>query len=158
MALLKPISFCFGLLAAFQIAQAGFVADPIKVSKIEAFLIYGQSGKLSPDIAPPSHEIDFWNTMIGEGGAREWTEDILVVAHIEKLFGKQTAGEISIKAVDHNSKKVLLLKPKVQVSFGETKMAAKAFVLESIQCTNLDVTITAGKSIKTTNLPFVCGE
>jgi hypothetical protein len=158
MAILKPICFCAALCAAVNVAQSAYVPDPMSVSKIEAFLIYGQSGKLSPDIAPPSQEIDFWNTMIGEGGAREWTEDILVIVHIEKISGDSSGGVISIKVVDHKSKKVLLSKLSAQVSFGETKTAAKAFTLENIQCTNLDIIIKAGKNSKTVNLPFACGE
>ncbi len=96
--------------------------------------------------------------MIGEGGAKEWTQDILVVAHLEKISGKTSDTNIAIKVWDHNTKKVLLQRSKAEVSFAETKKAAKAFTLENIQCTNLDITVSADKTSQSINLPFACGE
>jgi hypothetical protein len=152
--MLKSLGVSIAFFTFVHAAQA----DEMRVASIEAFLVYGQTGKLSPNIAPPKHEIDFWNTIIGEGGAKEWSDDILLIAHIDKLSGKASTGEIAIKVIDHKSKKVLINRKKLSIGFSETKAAAKALLLEDLSCTNMDITVTVDKKSKTINLPFACGE
>jgi hypothetical protein len=132
-------------------------AGDYKVESIEAFLVLGQSGKLSANLIVPTPPIDFWNTGIGEGGAGEWTSDLLVIGHFVRApEAGGTTAKITVR--DHDSGKVLYERKAADLTFAEGASAAKAFVVNDIQCTNLDVAMSIGGDSRTVNLPFACGE
>jgi len=149
----------------FAAALAGAVAwssaalaDEVKVASIEAFLVYGQSGRLSPDIAGGNATIDFHNTVIGEGGAEEPADDVLVVVHfIRGATGGETP-EISLRAVAHDSGNAIQERKNLTLAFVDGATAARSMLLADVTCTDVDVTVSVGKAQTGVNLPFTCGE
>ncbi|MFO1035048.1 MAG: hypothetical protein U1E15_13620 [Hyphomicrobiales bacterium] len=76
------------------------LADEIVFDRMEAFYVEQATGKLSANIMPPAKTIDFWNTMIGEGGATGGGgSDVLLVAHFtaKEASGKTPAVSITVK-------------------------------------------------------------
>jgi len=149
----------------FAAALAGAVAwssvalaDEVKVASIEAFLVYGQSGRLSPDIAGGNAPIDFHNTVIGAGGAEEPADDVLIVVHFTRSVTGGETPEISLRAVAHDSGNPIQERKNLALAFIDGSTAAKAMLLGDVGCTNVDVTVSVGKAQTGVNLPFTCGE
>lgn len=132
-------------------------ADEVEVAKAEAFLVQGHSGTLSANIMPPASTIDFWNTIIGEGGAGEGSNDVLLVVHFRRLKQSEKTDKISIRVTDEAGK-LLLERKDVYLWFDEGAAAAKSVLLEDVGCTHLKISAAVGKKTSKFELPFACGE
>jgi len=54
--------------------------DGVRISAVRAHLYYQHTGALSEDLIAREHHFNGWNTVIGEGDAKEPAENLLVVA------------------------------------------------------------------------------
>ena len=140
-----------------QLVLAGHTfADHKKLTKAEAFLVLGHSGKLSRDILKPDQkEVGFWNVVTGENSP-EPAEDVLVVLHFQRLDDSTEWEPIIFKVTD-DFEKTVLEKENFDVWFDKEGRGAKAFMLERATCRNLKITVTAGKQVSVFKLPFECG-
>jgi hypothetical protein len=140
-------------------------ADDIILDRMEAFYVENNTGKLSANIMPPSQYIDFWNTIIGEGGAvGGGGYDILLVAHFKSLKQEGNSPAIQVKVTNMDKKKIILDRKNFFVSFdsyakqGAAADGSKAFFIEDTTCDHLKIDVTIAEKSWTYDLPFVCGE
>lgn len=132
-------------------------ADTVEVQKVEAFLVQGHSGELSADIMPPKQTIGFWNTIIGEGGAGEGSEDVLVVVHYRRLKQTDLRSQTLFTVTDEFGK-LVLKRENFDLWFGDGEKAAKAFLLEQITCRHVKLEVSVDGKAERHELPFQCGE
>ncbi len=151
---LLALSFILGTPA---IAAAPPAASPEKIDRITAQLYYEYSGTLSENIAAPA-EFALWNTIIGEGDAKEPADDVLVTVF---LRGKaELVGFAPLKIVAKDAKGKVLGQRNAEPTLADKDgKAAAALMLYDVGCAG-KVTITAmmGKSWKTSIIDFACGE
>jgi hypothetical protein len=148
-----------GALAALLCGSALYATMPPKavVDHIEMRLFYIYSGTLSENIAKPS-EFFGWNTIIGEGDAKEPADDVLVIVHLQ---GTPEAGEfvpVSIIAKDSRGKIVgkRIAEPALADKDGK---AVVSLLLHDVTCAGtLTVTAKMGRSTKTNTANLSCGE
>jgi hypothetical protein len=132
-------------------------AEDVSVTSIEAFLVYGYTGKLSSNIADVNGNFSFWNSIINDAEGQEPADNVLIVAHFEKN-GNWRLPVFGMKAVEKKSGKILTKRQNMKPSFIDGNIAAEAMLVHNIGCTNFDVVVSVGKTRKTINLPFKCGE
>jgi hypothetical protein len=140
---------------------AGFAgpahADVVEIEKIEAFLLQGQSGTLSADILHPDSAIGFWNVIIGEGGAAEGSDDVLVVVHFKRLKDEAVPSQTLFTVMDEFGK-VIARSENFDLFFGNGDRAAKAFLLEKATCRSVKLEVKVNDKAASRQLPFECGE
>ncbi len=152
-------------LLAFGTAHAA--GTPAQIERIGLQLFYLNSGTLSEDISPPS-EFIAWNTIIGEGSAKEPADDALVTVHLRSTPGIGKFGTVKIVAKDGRGKIVgqRVAEPALT---DENGRAAVALWLHDVGCAGkLTITATSnlapdkGKNIrkisKSTVVYLHCGE
>jgi hypothetical protein len=64
--------------------QSSSCATDVAAARLDAIgvqLFYETTGNLSPNIAPPT-SFTLWNTIIGEGDAKEPANDLVITAHL----------------------------------------------------------------------------
>jgi hypothetical protein len=134
------------------------VQAEVKVNKVSAYLIGGRTGALSKDVLAVK-DFAFWNTVIGEGDAHEPADDVLVTVNLKLSEAGEKFGDISLTAREKDGKKVLGSRTDVNPSFLDGTDGAASFVLYNVTCRNLNIEVRSGKKLlKTTNIPFACGE
>lgn len=132
-------------------------ADVVEIARVEAFLVQGQSGTLSADILRPDSAIGFWNVVIGEGGAAEASEDVLVVIHFKRLKNEGMPSQTLFTATNEFGK-VVQQSENFDLYFGDGNKAAKAFLLEKSTCRYVKIEVKVDDKTATRELPFECGE
>jgi hypothetical protein len=146
-------------LAAPVAATAAPATAPYAVEALQVRLYYPQSGTFSPDI-PSSASL--FNTIIGEGWAREPSTAILVQARVGGQRGSFAAGrrvrlEVrrpSGRLVDRQTAEVGLI--------GGAGVTRIGFMVQGTGCAKIRVRVTllgqSPASRRTRDVPFVCGE
>lgn len=154
---------------AFLALMPQAFADEIVFDQIRAFYVEQATGKLSANIMPPADTIDFWNTMIGEGGATGGGgSDVLLVAHFKSIKSEVLSPRINLVVKDRDTGKPMMERKNIHVFYdhegadGAPVSFAKAVFLEEVQCTPLAITVEivgrSGTKVHTAELPFACGE
>jgi hypothetical protein len=150
------------LTVAIALMMLGFApaySDDVKVTSIEAFLVYSHSGKLSVNVADPKAEFAFWNTIImGDSDGLGTASDVLIVAHFSRVKNKQIDKPISMRVTDHINKREYGYRPDLSLAFITGNIAAQSMLLHNVTCNHLDVTVAVGKNKTKLDLPFDCGE
>lgn len=82
-------------MAVVALAATAHADTPPTIAKIEARYFYKETGRLSEDLLGRTPPIEGWNALIGEGGAEEYTDDILVTVEIT------TRGDTSDSSVSY---------------------------------------------------------
>lgn len=155
--------------ALFGFAPVPAVADEIIFDRMEAFYVEQATGRLSANIMPPAQTIDFWNTMIGEGGATGGGgSDVLLVTHFRAVLSEAPSPQIDVTVKEKETGRTLLERKNIYVFYDPedakagVSSFAKAFFLEEVQCTPLVIVVTIHdarlKSEHVAELPFACGE
>lgn len=140
-------------------------AAPIELGAIEARLFYKESGRLSDDILARKEPFVFHNTIIGEGDAEEYADDLLIsVTMSAGRFGapedKHKGSDAQVVLVAHDAKgKVLGRRVHRSVLTGANGFERKVLWLNDVTCAG-DVFITATflNTRKTAKLTMGCGE
>jgi hypothetical protein len=134
-------------------------SDEVKVTSIEAFLVYSHSGKLSENVADPKAGFAFWNTIImGESDGKGPASDVLIVAHFSRVKNKLKDKPVSMRVTDHINKKEYGNRPGLSLVFMDGNIAAQSMLLHNVTCDHLDVEVAVGKTKTKLDLPFNCGE
>jgi hypothetical protein len=120
-------------------------------------LFYLYSGTLSGDIAPPA-KFDGWNTIIGEGDAREAAEDMLVTVRLHGKPEAQAFPPVLIEARNGKGKLVGSRKAEPYLTDIDGR-AHVALWLHGIGCAGrLTVTVRMGKAVRKSAVDLDCGE
>ena len=133
-------------------------ADTVRVSLVEVRLVYAHSGELSENVADPNRQFALWNTVIGEGDAKEPANDVLVLVHFERIKDKQQVPPISIAAYGPGTSKPFEIRRNLAPAFIDGTLAVEAMLLHGVTCGEFDVVAKIGKSKTTTRMKFPCGE
>lgn len=116
-------------------------------------------GTFSEDVTK-TKDFHYWNTLIGEGDAKEPANSFLVTIFLRGKPESFDAKEfVTITITDENPKK---FKPGVRrisgLLFGETGKLVKAIFVENRVCSPLTINARARQSEKCVKIPFACGE
>lgn len=127
----------------------------IWIDHIEMRLLYAYSGTLSEDISKP-FEFSAWNTVIGEGEAKEPADDVLVTVHMGSMPTARFE-PVTITAKDGNGK--ILGKRTTTAWAGNGGKATASLMLYGVTCAGtLTVTAKMGQSSMTNTANLPCGE
>lgn len=139
------------------------VTPQLKITAIEARLFYGYSGKLSDDLFKRNPPFAGWNTIIGEGGAGEPADDLLVSVRVEPLVkpagneGIFSAQPVVVTATANG--KVVAKRTFTGTLTNEAGVSWKGLYLRDIACSGtLKIEAAAGRQRKVATLQFNCGE
>jgi hypothetical protein len=143
-------TFLAALLAASPAPAPG-------IGKIRMQLFYEDSGRLSPDIAPPA-DFTGWNTVIGEGSAEEAANDLLVLVEVIGPAGENIVQPLSVVARGAKGK-VLGQRRHANLLASGGGRTWKALWLADVGCAgHIEVTATLGRSTRKAAIDLDCGE
>lgn len=145
-----------GLLA---VTSGMALAQSATVESIGVQLFYEYSGTLSDDLAKRK-ELSLWNTMIGEGDAKQPANSFLVTVTVKgapETFDKAAA--LTVTVTGDKRKNKVAEKVFKGILFGSEGRVVKPLFVHDWVCVPLTITakLKSGSS-KTFNLPFQCGE
>ncbi|HEX7820078.1 MAG TPA: hypothetical protein VF463_05605 [Sphingobium sp.] len=130
---------------------------PPMIEHVSMRLFYIYSGTLSGDIAPPA-SFTGWNTIIGEGDAREAAEDMLVTV---RLRGTPESGHFPPVFIEAKNGKGQVVGAR-EATPDLTDINGRAHVammLHGIGCAGrLTITVRMGKAVQKSSVNLDCGE
>lgn len=145
-----------GLAAGQAVAKDG---APVKaeITTIEARFVYEKTGGLSENIAPPS-TFHAWNTMIGEGDAKEPANDLVVMVGLKSEPAEANLSTpLTITMI--NDKGRVLARRKIGSMFIKDGKAMRALFVPDAACLGkVAIKATIGASERIANLRLDCGE
>jgi hypothetical protein len=157
---MKTPTRTLGLLAAAALLGAGptMAAEPaIHLDHIEARLLYETSGQLSENVAPPS-EFALWNSVIGEGSAREPASDVLVSVVLVS-DAEQATGEGVLTILVRDAKGKVLATRRFDGLFINAHRAVRSVLVPDASCAGpVTIEATWAGRTKKTDIDFACGE
>lgn len=155
--MLRTIAIATALLfAPSALAQERIYKDSaFRVTDIQVRFLYEQTGTLSVDLTADP-KIALWNSIIGEGDAKENANDLLVTALVVGPGQHNIDTPLIITVRDSKGK--LLKTRTIPGMMVETK-TYRGFILEEAGCAGV-ITLTAklGTSTRTEKLDLACGE
>lgn len=145
------------LLLAALIAAAPPAPAP-RIGHIRLQLYYEETGRLSPDIAPPA-EFSAWNTLIGEGSAEENARDILVSVEVLGRGGEENiALPLDIVARGRGGR-VLARRHLTNLETSHQGRVWNVLWLSDATCAGpIEIVATIGRSTGRTRIGMDCGE
>jgi hypothetical protein len=155
------VRFTGALLAALLAGQAAPAAAPAgaRLGAIQMRLWYAGTGRLSENIAPPA-QFTGWNTVIGEGSAREAADDVLVTVEVLAPSGTEENISVPLAISARDAKGKLLGERRIATLLtSRAGRTVQALWLRDVTCAGT-VTVTAalGAARKSTHVSFDCGE
>lgn len=152
----RMVLLAFSLLSmASGPAMAG---DPEIVS-IQAKLFYEHTGTLSDDLIATKPSL--WNTIIGEGDAKEPANSFLVIVEVKgdpDSFADHTLRLTAVLADGDNSGKTVAEQTFNGLLISPEGRTVKAMMVDNAVCSTININATLGKATKTETIPFACGE
>lgn len=153
-----------GYWIAFLLAAFGAPADAkdggavkAEITGIEARFVYGTTGALSENIAPPS-KFAAWNTMIGEGDAKEPASDLLVIVTLKSEPAEANLPSPLTITLSNDRGRVLARRTITSLFVKDGKAARAMFVPDAACLGKVAIKATMGASQRVTNLQLNCGE
>jgi hypothetical protein len=146
------------LAAGTPVVPAAPAAQAWAIGRIRMHLFLEESGKLSPDIAPPA-EFTGWNTIIGEGSAGEAANDLLIVVEVRNPGGEANLAQpLTIVARGRNGKTLGQRRYSNLLTSGEGRVW-KGLWLSDVGCGgHIEVTASIGRSTRKSAIDLDCGE
>ncbi|MEA3065668.1 MAG: hypothetical protein QOJ27_2120 [Sphingomonadales bacterium] len=143
---------------ALLLAAAAPAAQAPTIGTVRMHLFLEETGKLSPNIAPPA-EFTGWNTIIGEGSAPEAANDLLVVVEVRNGGGEANLTQPLIVVARGPKGKLLGQRRYTNLlSSGEGRVW-KGLWLGDVGCAgHIEVTATIGRSTRKSAIDLDCGE
>jgi hypothetical protein len=151
------------LLALFYAAtladtsQAKGQATAAKIEELRVQLLYERSGTLSLSIAPPA-TFNAWNTMIGEGDAKEPANDLIVSAVLSVKTDQANVSTPLKITVKGKGGKVLAERTFRGLFFSGGKVVRAVLVPDAACAGPLNVEANLGAETKRTSVTLACGE
>jgi hypothetical protein len=152
------LAIAMGLLAVSGRMAA---AQNATIQDIRVQLFYEYTGALSDDLTKRK-DLSLFNTMIGEGDAKQPANSFLVAVSVKgqpDTFDKAAALTVTVTTDDKRKSKVAEKAFGSGMLFGPEGQVVKAMMVHDRVCAPLIVTakLKSGAS-KSVNLPFKCGE
>jgi hypothetical protein len=152
------VAIALGLLAVSGRMAA---AQNAAIEDIRVQLFYEYTGALSDDLTKRK-DLSLFNTMIGEGEAKQPANSFLVAVSVKgqpDTFDKAAALTVTVTTDDKRKSKVAEKAFGSGILFGPEGRVVKAIFVTDRVCVPLTVTarLKSGSS-KTFNLPFKCAE
>jgi hypothetical protein len=133
-------------------------AQPVIVEDIRVQLFYESTGKLSADLAKVK-DVSFWNTIIGEGFAKEPANSFLVSVVLRGKPASFVNSERVVVTVFDESKKSKALQRRFRsFLFSDEGLVVKPVFVENQTCAPVRISAQSKANTKTITLPFKCGE
>lgn len=130
-----------------------------KIASVKAYLFYNHSGSFSENVID-NPDFVFWNTIIGEGSAKEPSEAVLVDVVIEGPPGSYEPRSVELSATDASGS---ILKKSLDIGILSDKGEYHAgFWLYETGCVPVRLTVKilgqSGEVKIIKEIPFACGE
>jgi hypothetical protein len=133
-------------------------AQAVHVEDIRVQLFYERSGVLSEDFAK-TKDASFWNTIIGEGSAKEPANSFLVSVVLRGKADSIVHSESVVVTVYDESKKTKVLERRFgDLLFGVDGRLVKPVFIENRTCAPIRISARTNANTKTITVPFKCGE
>jgi hypothetical protein len=133
-------------------------AQTAQIEDIRVQLFYERSGTFSEDLTKLK-KISLWNTIIGEGDAKEPANSFLVSVVIqgkpESLVKRES---VAVTVFDKAKKSMVMQRRFDGLLFGKDGRLVKPVFVENRTCAPLEITARSKSGVKTVTLPFACGE
>jgi hypothetical protein len=133
-------------------------AQTAQIEDIRVQLFYERSGTLSEDLTKLK-KLSLWNTVIGEGDAKEPANSFLVSVDIRgkpDSFVKQES--IAVTVFDKAKKTMVMQRRFDGLLFGKDGRLVKPVFVENRTCAPIEITARGKSGAKTVTVPFACGE
>ncbi|WP_088181800.1 hypothetical protein [Sphingobium sp. Z007] len=153
-----------GLVTAAVLLAGAATADPppphALIESVRAQLFYELSGTLSGNIASPPSRFSGWNTVIGEGEAKEAAQDLLVTVRVKGNGADGFLTETPLVITARNSAGKLLGSRSVTgILVPYEGSVATALWINNATCAGkLTIEAKLGKQVKTATVALDCGE
>jgi hypothetical protein len=146
------------MLLPLLLAAAAPAAQAPTIGTIRMHLFLEETGKLSPNIAPPA-EFTGWNTIIGEGSATEAANDLLVVVEVRNPGGEANLTQpLTVVARGAKGKMLGQRRYAYLLTSGEGRVW-KGLWLSDVGCAgHIEVTASIGRSTRKSAIDLDCGE
>lgn len=144
-------------MAMSAVAASGAAAPDAKIERISAQLYYESTGTLSVDVMADPH-FTLFNTVIGEGDAREPANDVLVSVSMAVPIADANLNGTLVLTVKDDKGKVLAKRsmPGLLAIGGHVH---KGVFLHDVGCAgDLSIEARYGTQKKTGTVPMTCGE
>lgn len=146
-------AFTAGLAASAASAQA----VEARIDAIAVQLVYQTSGTLSDDIAPPARFVA-WNTVIGEGDAREPANDIVVSVRLS-IPQAQGNGDVPLAITVRKAGGKTIAHRRIATQFFDKGSSVHTLHVQSATCLGrLTVEARLGTQAKSAQVALMCGE
>jgi len=145
------------VLTTFALPAAVGAADEGKIVSVQARLAYESTGVFSVNIAPPSN-FTAWNTIIGEGDAREPANDLFVSVTIRaarKHFNGSTALTLMLRS---KKGRVIASRHFKGLFFRDETVVKNLYVQDAACLGEVDVSAEYGAAKVVHSLALNCGE
>jgi hypothetical protein len=145
-------------LFAFTLPVEPASAQAVNVEDIRVQLFYERSGTLSEDFTKVK-DVSFWNTIIGEGIAKEPANSFLVSVVLRGKPASFVESERVVVTVFVESKKSKVLQRRFDsFLFGDEGRVVKPVFVENQTCAPIRISARSKANTKTMTLPFKCGD
>jgi len=145
------------LAAALLAAQPAAPPPPSQLGEIRMHLFYEATGRLSRDISPPN-DFSGWNTIIGEGSAEEYADDLVVVVEVRTSGHHFLETPLRIVARGRNNRIIAQRRFATTLTSGAGR-AYRALWLNDVGCEGrVVVTASYGSQSRSETLSLDCGE
>lgn len=154
-----PLIKATACLAALLLTAAEPPSPRATIESIGVQLFYEQSGTLSNNIAPPA-TFSGWNTVIGEGDAKEGAQDVLVTVRLKGngQDGFMTETPLVITA-RNTAGKVIGTRTVTGILVPYQGTVATALWVNNATCAGkFKVEAKLGKQVRTATVALDCGE
>jgi len=149
----------FAAICAMALNVPAFAQDKpvIVIEDVSVRLFYEESGELSADITKVEDFIG-WNTIIGEGSAREPADNMLVTVKL-KTDGEQFIGNQPLSLVAKSDDGVNFEGVEESYLTSDSGVVHIPFWIQNAGCAgNLEITARVGKAVKEIKIALHCGE
>lgn len=129
-------------------------SDAVRLDGLRAQFLYQTTGALSEDLLQtPSFAI--WNTVIGEGGAKEPAQDILVSAVLKSGNAEDLTGKLTLAVI---SGRKLLSRHTFHGGLMKHGQLVQSILLHDATCGTIRIEARYGTQRKAATLDMPCGE
>ena len=145
------------LLPAFASAAAPAKPANVQIDRIRVHFLYETTGALSEDVMPPS-QFSIWNTIIGEGSAREPASDVMVAVVLKSAQDEVNLDKPLLVTVRGDKGKVLAKRSFEGLFLKHGKVVRFVMVPEAACAGGITIDATLGTQKKTAKIDMACGE
>jgi hypothetical protein len=130
----------------------------VKLADIRIQFLYGTSGSLSEDLTK-TPDFAIWNTIIGEGGAKEPADDLLVSAVLTSPETEVNTGPLTLTVYTAEGKPKVLGRHVFTGALMQHGQVVQSMLLHDATCAGLiTVEATYGRQRRTAKIDMACGE